>query len=182
VLTKQINTSKQLQFEKTKQAVFKRNKEMRKQFTGMFMVVALSAVASVVHAGWYGQIKSDVDNSLCMAVKGVVSEGANVQLYKCADPSSDVNRNWWVSGVFDTVCQWVGPTAYCIDYRGGDVDAIVTKREAWKGNQRWAYSGDQRFRGNNNNCLDVNALEVGGPGQIKVSTCDDGKEYQKWIQ
>ena len=110
---------------------------MEKFLTRMFMIVALSAFASATYASWYGTIRSYSDNTLCMAVKGTVSEGANVQLYKCDDTDPSVHRSWWVSDLDSSVCQSTASGYLCIDYRGGDVDAIVTKKEAWKGNQRW---------------------------------------------
>ena len=153
---------------------------MKRMFVTMTMLLGLSAIAGVTSASWYGTIRSNVDDSLCMAVNGTVSEGANVQLYECNDPAPAIHRNWYVLDLDSSVCQWAAGTYYCIDYRAGDVDAIVTAKEPWKGNQRWSYSGDQRFRGNDDQCLDVNALDVGGPGQIKISACEQWKQYQQW--
>lgn len=146
----------------------------------------LGAVFSTAASVTYAAPIVSIDPMLCMAVKGVVSEGANVQLQKCADLSApDIHGNWFNVGnkicLLDPSFTW-----QCIDYEGappnpGDSkDAKVTRWEGWKANQDWVYQSDQKFHGHSNQCLDVNDLQVGGPGQIKVSVCEGWKTHQRW--
>ena len=76
---------------------------MKKLVSVIVVGAALSAAASVTHATqWppgFNKIRSDIDATLCMAVKGVVSDGANVQLQKCSSPpTSNVHTNWRTIG------------------------------------------------------------------------------------
>jgi hypothetical protein len=164
---------------------------MKKLVSVIVVGAALNAAASVAYATqWppgFNKIRSDIDPALCMAVKGVVSDGANVQLQKCTNPpASNVHTHWRTIG--EKLCQ-LGPDFvwYCIDYDGappdpGDSkDAKVTKWAGWKANQDWDYqNSDRKFRGHSNQCLDVNDLQIEGPGQIKVSACEDWKDNQRW--
>lgn len=164
---------------------------MKRLLPLMVFGVALSAATSVTYAtDWpsgLNKIRSDINPTLCMAVKGKVSDGANVQLQQCSSPPDpNVHRDWRTIG--EKLCQ-LGPDWkwYCIDYDGpppnaGDSkDAKVTQWAGWKANQDWDYqNGDNKFHGHSNICLDVNDLQVDGPGQIKVSACEDWKDYQKW--
>jgi hypothetical protein len=147
-------------------------------FIAVMLTVALTSITYAHEPGWH-LIKSKTNNLLCMGVKGTISEGANVQLYHCNDFSNV--RLWWYVEL-DSICQFESGKKYCIDYRGGAVDAIITIKESWKGNQRWQYSsGDFKFHGNDNKCLDVEKQEVGGPGQVKITTCEGWKAYQEWL-
>lgn len=186
-----MNAEQQVQFETAKQVTFERDEQMKKLLTVMVMGVALSAITGVTYAtDWplgYNKIRSDVDPTLCMAVKGTVSDGANVQLQQCnAPPGSNVHTFWRTIG--PKLCQ-LGPdwVWYCIDYDGappnpGDSkDAKVTRWEGWKANQDWDYmAGNKKFEGHSNICLDVNDLQVDGPGQIKASVCEAWKDHQRW--
>jgi hypothetical protein len=158
---------------------------MKKLVFPMLLGVVFSGAATVTYAA-PGAIVS-VNPLLCMAVKGVVSDGANVQLQNCgALGQPDIHGSWYNVG--GNVCLFKPSdfTWYCIDYDGGppnpgdSKDAKVTKRAGWKGNQYWSYEPDNKFHGHSGQCLDVNALQVGGPGQIKVSACQAWKTYQKW--
>jgi hypothetical protein len=147
----------------------------------IILVFVFTASTYAHDYGWH-TITSKSNPSLCMAVKGTISEGANVQLFECGDPDPSVHKIWYIASD-DSVCQNSdGGIKMCIDYRGGAVDAIITKKESWKGNQRWDYeSSDRKFHGNDNKCLDVEKQEVGGPGQVKVTTCEGWKGYQEWL-
>jgi hypothetical protein len=150
---------------------------MTRLLTRITLLLAMSATPLLAHA-WF--IESVVDSSLCMSVQGAVSEGTNVQLQKCASADPEIHRNW---SYIDNrhLCMFESGSFFCVDYREGAVDAIVTKLEPWKANQIWIYdASDKKFHGVNNQCLDVNELAEGGPGQIKVSTCEDWKQNQQW--
>jgi len=124
-------------------------------------------------------IMSRTNPTLCMGVKHKVSEGANVQLYNCSD--TDVHKNWNIATSERSICQMGDDGAvYCIDFRAGAVDAIVTQEAAWKNNQRWLYDPqDQKFHGHDPSmCLDVESQSPNS--QVKVAKCEDWKQFQKW--
>jgi hypothetical protein len=123
-------------------------------------------------------IKSKTNSSLCMGVKHKVSEGANIQLYNCSD--TDVHNNWNIATAARSICQTGDDgVVYCIDFRAGAVDAIVTQEAAWKNNQRWLYDPqDQKFHGHDPSlCLDVESQSPNS--QVKVTKCEDWKQFQK---
>ncbi len=124
-------------------------------------------------------IVSKTDPSLCMGVKHMVSEGANVQLFECT--AGDVNKMWTINPPERHICQaGEGGLVYCIDFRAGTVDAIVTERAAFKDNQRWRYDfSNFKFHGNDPDlCLDVETQVPNS--QVKVTQCEDFKRYQEF--
>jgi hypothetical protein len=153
-------------------------------------------VAQYIPSGWGGRlflassspeeshmvltsIKSKTNSSLCMGVKHKVSEGANVQLYNCSD--TDVHKDWNITTSEGRICQTGDKGAvYCIDFRAGAVDAIVTQEAAWKNNQKWLYDPqDQKFHGHDPRmCLDIERQSPNS--QVKVTKCEDWKQFQKW--
>ncbi len=125
------------------------------------------------------RIRSKTDSSLCMGVKHKVSEGANVQLYDCV--ATDVHKDWTITRADSSVCQTGidDGVEYCIDFRSGASDAIVTKKAMLKDNQRWRYEQDRKFHNKDHGkCLDVESQSVNS--QVKVTRCEDWKRYQEW--
>ena len=148
---------------------------MKKLLAVTLVLSLFFGITGVINAA---EIKSHTDPTLCMGVKHTVSEGANVQLYDCSD--TDVHKNWSITPWDRSICQTGGSIIYCIDFREGAVDAIVTQKAGWKNNQRWLYDGgDLKFHNNNYGlCLDTE--DQSPNSQVKVTNCEGWKQYQEW--
>lgn len=162
---------------------------MKKHTISLLLGVAISATATMTQASPamnIGPIFSDIHAEFCMAVQGKIREGANVQLQKCGDlNNSDIHGIWYYHA--DNICLVSSEGhLFCMDYDGEAAssdqqkDVKLTKREPWKGNQIWMYESDGKWHGLHNMCLDVNAFEAGGKGQIKVDACENWKMNQRW--
>jgi len=134
----------------------------------------------------------ETDNSgQCMGVKGVIQNGASVNVQSC---SGELEKRAFVvtNGGSNT---GAGPTSpihvgagLCLDVTGGK-DADGTKLQVWacyegSKNQQFQVNGDGSIKwvGGNNKCLDL----TGGDESVENSslqiwTCDSGNYNQKWI-